>query len=185
MHRCSPDKHRRPVPLKWPKIPPELEPPRAELERSIVAALLTLALTIGLAAGLSIASLAKLRIDLVVNLPPAESDTVPPAVPNLAEAIANQERAPLPPTQRAVVRAVGGPRGVYLEAHCDDDTLAREHDLLALMRDEPGKAQPTFVGLVDVVRVRDSRFVAVALGGKPALGDTLLIEAVDEFGAGR
>ena len=85
-----------------------------------------------------------------------------------------------------MVRAVGGPRGIYLEAHCDEDTLAREHDLFALMRQEPGKPTPTFVSLVDVVRVRDCRFVAVALGGKPALGDTLQIEAQEEkFGAGR
>ena len=47
----------------------------------------------------------------------------------------------------------------------------------------PGRERPQHIGLVDVVRVRDRRFVAVALGGKPELGDTLLIEAVGEFGA--
>jgi hypothetical protein len=104
--------------------------------------------------------------------PPVAEQTEPPPQ-------AEPMPQPEPPlvTQLAIVRAVGGREGLFLEAHCDSDTWAREHDVLALMREEPGRATPTFVGLVDVVRVRDSRFVAVALGGKPAVGDTLLIEA--------
>jgi len=199
MHRCSPEKDQTQPPVRWPKIPPELEPPQSGQVHSMVAAIATLALFVGAAAGLSVATVVNLRVDLLVGVPIAGTEeTQPrdnaerfptaPSVPRESppESLPDVAAAPepsRPPSQQAIVRAVGGQGGIFLEAHCDADTVARDHDLLALTRDVPGKPEPTFVGLVDVVRVRDRRFVAVALGGKPALGDTLLVEAVDEFAA--
>lgn len=101
----------------------------------------------------------------------------PPADPQTPYTPSPPAPSPDIQTQFAIVQAVGGPGGLHLEAHCEENTFAKEGDLLALWRGETGATKPTFIGLVRVMRVRNSQLVAISRGGKPAIGDELLIEA--------